>query len=686
MITRPGKYRTTLTSSFGCSVIDSFEVLSSTYNSIAEALTVQHTCPGIDNGSIRAFFNGNGTALNQLWSTGDVLIGDFSGNAKLENLAPGNYWVEPIDTSGCVRRFHYEVEDNTAFTATPNFHYATCGGLDGKIWIDANPPGNYTYQWEGSTEQSNTLSNLASGIYRVTVTDSMGCERHKEIDLGFNNELKIDIDSTGSCVGNGEWTLKATIPAGNLNDITFEWSTGQTDFGTESTITSIAPGSYWLIASNSLCQSDTTHLTLSNNVVAQPLTIDQNLITPPSCIGGNDGAIQLEAIGGSGGPYSYVWEDGTDTTLYNNLSEGTYHVTITDVGGCMVIDSFTLQSTVPFQAWIDTSNTDLKICAGNLASVTVLTNSTAPVFYHDKNGINLGQNILLPQGLHRISVFTDGGCVDYVDVYIEEEGFQPEFETLPPSELCPGMMYTLTVNALAVSSITNATINNQVWDFSNSTDLSTGTYDLYIEETDGCTWDTTFIIQESRIDISLQDTIEVMDEEVTIEALIQSTSSAYLDWSAVEDINCTDTSSCSLIRYTPKEDEQLQVVATNQEGCIASDSIFIKVVSEVSDTFMTVSREALFYIPNIVNLESQIRNNICVELTDVVVSVDNFTLYNRWGNIVAGPLNNIQESPTCLLDNNLITTISTGVYIFVIEVSLIDGRVVKQAGDVTVVR
>ena len=65
-----------------------------------------------------------------------------------------------------------------------------------------------------------------------------------------------------------------------------------------------------------------------------------------SCSTASDGSLSIIVFGGTG-PYNYQWENGTVDSLRNNLSAGTYAVTVTDLNGFILSSSITLQDPNP---------------------------------------------------------------------------------------------------------------------------------------------------------------------------------------------------------------------------------------------------------------------------------------------------------------------------------------------------
>lgn len=68
------------------------------------------------------------------------------------------------------------------------------------------------------------------------------------------------------------------------------------------------------------------------------VTINNN---PTTCMGCSDGSASLIVSGGQS-PYSYNWSSGGNSSSENNLSAGTYFVTITDARSCQQIETVTI--------------------------------------------------------------------------------------------------------------------------------------------------------------------------------------------------------------------------------------------------------------------------------------------------------------------------------------------------------
>ena len=94
------------------------------------------------------------------------------------------------------------------------------------------------------------------------------------------------------------------------------------------------------------------------------------------------------------------------------------------------------------------------------------------------------------------------------------------------------------------------------------------------------------------------------------------------------------------------------------------------------------NREDRFYIPNIVNTVNRLVTYLCVYTSETVQSIEQLSLYNRWGNRVLGPISGNTES-VCFPATSM-TNLTSGVYVYRLSVRFIDGSLRTFGGDVTI--
>lgn len=132
------------------------------------------TCFGLANGSIVVRL-GNGQGPYQFnWNDGQ----GFRGANSLLNIRAGTYQVDVQDQNLCKGEFNFSVADFPRLVLQMSNSDPSCfGAKDGAVDIlGSGGTGTYTYLWDNGAIAP-FRSDLPAGTYRVTLTDSNGCNR-----------------------------------------------------------------------------------------------------------------------------------------------------------------------------------------------------------------------------------------------------------------------------------------------------------------------------------------------------------------------------------------------------------------------------------------------------------------------------------------------------------------------------
>lgn len=89
-----------------------------------------------------------------------------------------------------------------------------------------------------------------------------------------------------------------------------------------------------------------------------------------TCLGGSDGAIEVQALGGTS-PYSYTWDVDSVGAQISDLLPGEYTVTVTDTEGCQASETYTILDGVQ-EVWAD-----FEVVSIDGTQVTFLNNSSS---------------------------------------------------------------------------------------------------------------------------------------------------------------------------------------------------------------------------------------------------------------------------------------------------------------------
>lgn len=129
-----------------------------------------------------------------------------------------------------------------------------------------------------------------------------------------------------------------------------------------------------------------------------------------SCPNGNDGSLAVNAFGGIP-PYSYLWDNGSTSFQRNNLGAGTYSVTVTDLNGCSLNSSLSLQA--PDAISISKSIINGVKCINSSDGILAVSaaGGTPPYSYNWDTGHQSPVADAISCGFHTVSVTDANGCM-----------------------------------------------------------------------------------------------------------------------------------------------------------------------------------------------------------------------------------------------------------------------------------
>ncbi len=272
--------------------------------------------------------------------------------------------------------------------------------------------GNNTYTWTvtwtspagpaGTTITAYAAGNVANdngdndGDLIVTGTAS-------GMLMGSGNPLQVEIISQTDVLCNGSNTGSATAGVtGGTMPYTYAWSNG----GTNATINNLFEGTYNLTVTDNDGSTATTSVVISEPAA---LVLQTPTITNVSCNGGTNGSIQASATGGTQ-PYTYSWSNGSSGSTINNLSAGSYTVTVTDDNNCTKVATY--QVTQPALIVINLINLNNESCFGEEdGSISIsVSGGAAPVFAEWSNGF-IGTTITgLAPDTYSVTVTDNNDC------------------------------------------------------------------------------------------------------------------------------------------------------------------------------------------------------------------------------------------------------------------------------------
>jgi hypothetical protein len=355
-----------------------------------------NTICGGNNGSLTASTsNIYGTPTFSLYNNtgGFVSSGaSYTNTFVFTSLSSGTYYVIANDGGGCVGKSETCIikESNPIDYDFYIVDDAGCKVNSGKMFISGltgTPP--YTYLWSNGSI-TNSISDLSTGVYSVTVTDNTGCSVSKSGFVGEVTPVGFGVEylKQPTCFsGDGEVTIVVTdgtppfyyLGSNGVTNVTFDRTV---------TFSGLSAGLFTIqVTDAGLCNF------ISSVTLQVPMGISSVSVETKNskC---NDLTGQIGPIHVFGGviPYTYTLTDfdgniisqtsNSGTWTFNNLSSGTYLLTVSDSGteSCVFMDSYTVNNDVLYDLTVTTTGTT---CDGNDGVVTldITSGGTPPYLY-----------------------------------------------------------------------------------------------------------------------------------------------------------------------------------------------------------------------------------------------------------------------------------------------------------------
>jgi hypothetical protein len=596
----------------------------------ASVVAVQNTTCGDNNGSV----TGSSTSL---YSSTNYSLYDVNNNyltsattntdaVVFGQLSAGTYYLGVTDLGGCTaftQTFIIEESDSLDFGlyVVPN---SSCGVTPiGKIFVTGQTgQAPFSYLWSNG-QTGSTITGLTSGVYSVAVTDAYGCTLSKSANITNVNPVGLGIfTATQPTCLQANGVINMTI-TGGTEPFYYSASTGDilVSYSRTFTLSGLTAGQYnFQVTDAALCQMFAGTTLETPGGLTSVSVQGQN-----STCSSNNGSITVNVVGGTL-PYTYTLISPTGnqlnisnsqtTQIFNNLSGGTYTVSVSDNSGCSFLEEVTLVAQNKFTISTQVVGTS---CNQNNGSVTIFTTTgaTLPLDY-SVDGI---QNVIdtnltavtfnnLSSGTHVITVTDADGCVQTTNILVSSSQSlnYSLYSTSCGSGSSGKITAFITSGEPPFSFNWSDNVPNEPQQIQVS-GLTAGTYSLTVVDANGCSLTKNTTITCNTNSTSYQ--TYVMGSEIfniqspTKFGLLQMLNEGFFDLTS-------GNTSCDLISatFTAK-------VSVNPSGIIATQNFFTStslVQVPTDNQWYDTIRTLLLGIPGVGNVTiDQLNNQITIE-------------------------------------------------------------------------
>ncbi|MBN2682567.1 MAG: hypothetical protein JXR58_08665 [Bacteroidales bacterium] len=332
-----GFYTVTITDHNNCTISETISI-SDIEGPLVDSIIVQNvSCFNYNDGSAEVFFSQGNPAPPYSIEWNDI-------NSQQTNLAidlvAGNYIVTVTDFNGCNTSAMVTINQFEELIGFISFNNdVLCFGDSNGIAEVAATGGNmpYSFVWDNN-ETTEIVTNLTVGIHTVTITDANSCETTTTVEINQPDIIAINGTTTdASCFGYSDGSVSLSV-SGGIEPYNYIWSTSsnishiESDLGIDDVITVT-------VTDVNGCMS------ISSFSVNQPDSISVVLISTPETCNESNGSAEIVAVSGGTPVYSYSWSPGASSdSIYSNISNGEYFVTVSDSRNCQTIASIIVEA------------------------------------------------------------------------------------------------------------------------------------------------------------------------------------------------------------------------------------------------------------------------------------------------------------------------------------------------------
>jgi CSLREA domain-containing protein len=506
--TMSGFYVVTATDSWGCTSIDTVNVMVNAPISLSASAADLTVCNGGTISLSASVFGGSGGFV-YAWSgpSGYVGSGTSPSLAGADESMSGFYVVTATDSWGCTSIDSVQVAVGAALFANAGGDTEICYGNG--AWLSGNlssgGTGPLSFSWSNDySGDSQYVTPSGTTTYMLTVTDSWGCVSSDDVTVVVNPlpTVTVGVSDADAIICYGDSIALTATQLSGTPGYTYSWvgpnnftSTDQNPIITEATGNST--GNYALTLTDSKgCKAiDNVTISVTNELVA--VGADHFI-----CYG--DSAI-LNPYGSYGGtvPYTYQWSGlfGTEPVVAP-LETTDYQLVVTDFYGCTSIDTTTVEVNTPLS--ITLSAADTTVCNGEtITLIASVSGGTASYNYtwSGPNGFSyVGQIAFvygvteLSAGMYSVTVTDSKNCTTVDSILISVNASLSASASVSNPLVCHGGTINLGASASGGAASYNYvwsgpnsfSYNGQMTSIANAVVANAGWYKLSVTDSWGC--------------------------------------------------------------------------------------------------------------------------------------------------------------------------------------------------------
>lgn len=316
-----------------------------------------------------------------------------------------NITVTGSGTCTALGQVYYTNPTSPVNIAITQSNVSCFGGSDGAALASFGGVGPYTWHWStGATSPS--VSNLAPGVYTVTIGDSRNCVATKPFTITEAPEIKSSF-STTLIACNGASVTSAITTTGGSSPFSYTVNGNAITTPPGNVATNITAGPQTIITKDTKGCVKTNTFILSQ-AAQQVIT---STVSSPNCPGDTNGSAAVTVSGPVAG-YSYTWYPvNSSGSSISAVPAGNYTLSVQDASNCITNSVITIP---PALAMTPVALVSKENCsAADGAFTLMVSGGTAPYSYTTQPGNVIGNVVSgLSTGSYTTVIKDARGCLD----------------------------------------------------------------------------------------------------------------------------------------------------------------------------------------------------------------------------------------------------------------------------------
>lgn len=586
---------------------------------------------------------------------------------------PGAYTVTVTDICGLTQTDHVKISIDSSTVVSIGPDHTICAGET--VTLSENGFDFYNWSPSGVVNCNNCASVVAAppttGIVVLQAGFSNGCVNKDTVLITVRDTFNYAVD-TSICYGRTVIWNGLSIPPDSSHTFAL-----QTMYGCDSTVHirvhGTHVGTYDIHIDTALCLGKTLPF---NGLTLLPGDSKTFFLTAYT---GCDSTVKIKILAKD----TFATKESLvrcagDTALFFGIphnASGVFRKTFTAANGCDSTHTVNLTVLEPILLAIDAVPACFKETNGSLM---VNVSGNAPPFAYNWSRPGNHQPLLdqVPAGTYSVTVTDHNDCTETATGAVS--AYPPiEFLAVADSVRCfdqhNGSITITTPDSTLTFSLDGSSFAQK----HNFPDLPAFPYQVYAQDVYGCE-DTIPVPVYQPLPLVLDlpgDTTIALGETLLIRTIeLGGNGQLQYTWRDTSYLSCKN---CPNPEAIPLQSIRYALTITDAKGCEASDSMLVQ-----------VGRIYGLYVPNIFDPESpQLNRRFDLNCGPAIRRIADMQIYDRWGNQVYQLRNAIPNDPVSSWDGKLNgKPVPAGVYVWILQIELIDSSIIKFKGDVTVIR